>query len=34
MADIKKFFPLEGIYHFRFKYKLDGKAIWLDIKEN
>ncbi|KRX01463.1 hypothetical protein PPERSA_01366 [Pseudocohnilembus persalinus] len=31
--DLRKNFPLEGEYIFRFKFKNDGKVLWLDIPE-
>jgi len=30
--DIVKNFPLEGQYHFRFKYKHNSQVVWLDLK--
>ena len=31
-ADIEDNFPLEGLYHFRFKYKHNKQIVWLDLK--
>eukprot|EP00826_Nyctotherus_ovalis_P046319 TRINITY_DN521_c0_g1_i14.p2 TRINITY_DN521_c0_g1~~TRINITY_DN521_c0_g1_i14.p2 ORF type:complete len:149 (-),score=30.42 TRINITY_DN521_c0_g1_i14:201-647(-) len=31
IIDIRDTFPLEGQYHFRFKYKYDSQYVWLDL---
>ena len=31
MNDIRSCFPIEGDYHFRFKYKLNNQIVWMDI---
>ncbi|CDW78285.1 UNKNOWN [Stylonychia lemnae] len=31
LADIEKHFPLEGDFHFRFKYKYNNQSVWLDL---
>eukprot|EP00826_Nyctotherus_ovalis_P046321 TRINITY_DN521_c0_g1_i3.p1 TRINITY_DN521_c0_g1~~TRINITY_DN521_c0_g1_i3.p1 ORF type:complete len:160 (+),score=45.95 TRINITY_DN521_c0_g1_i3:98-577(+) len=31
LSDIKEQFPLEGQYHFRFKYKHGSEYVWLDL---
>ena len=31
LGDIEKLFPLEGAFHFRFKYKYNGQSVWLDL---
>ena len=31
ITDIKEQFPLEGQYHFRFKYKHGSDLVWLDL---
>ena len=31
LADIEKLFPLEGEFHFRFKYKYNTQSVWLDL---
>ncbi|KAL4471725.1 hypothetical protein ABPG74_008618 [Tetrahymena malaccensis] len=34
LADIKNYFPLNGQYIFRFKYKYNNQVVWMDIPEN
>ncbi|KAL4511961.1 hypothetical protein ABPG72_012806 [Tetrahymena utriculariae] len=34
LADIKNYFPLNGQYIFRFKYKYNNQIVWMDIPEN
>ena len=31
LQDIESLFPLEGDFHFRFKYKYTGQSVWLDL---
>ena len=31
LADIEKVFPLDGEFHFRFKYKYNTQQVWLDL---
>jgi hypothetical protein len=31
LIDIEKLFPLDGDFHFRFKYKYNGQSVWLDL---
>mmetsp|Transcript_8421 Transcript_8421/g.6282 ORF Transcript_8421/g.6282 Transcript_8421/m.6282 type:complete len:93 (+) Transcript_8421:72-350(+) len=31
LSDIESLFPLEGEFHFRFKYKFSGTSVWLDL---
>ena len=31
LFDIEKLFPLDGDFHFRFKYKYNGQSVWLDL---
>ena len=31
LTDIEKLFPLEGEFHFRFKYKYNQQSVWLDL---
>ncbi len=31
LGDIEKLFPLNGEFHFRFKYKYNGQSVWLDL---
>ena len=31
LSDIIETFPLDGIYHFRFKYSFKGEFVWLDL---
>ena len=31
LTDIEKLFPLEGEFHYRFKYKYNGQSVWLDL---
>lgn len=31
ITDIEENFPLEGHYHFRFKYKFNNQFVWMDI---
>lgn len=31
LADIESCFPLEGEFIFRFKYKVNGNSVWLDL---
>jgi hypothetical protein len=31
LSDIIESFPLEGVYHFRFKYSFKGEFVWLDL---
>ena len=34
LADIRKHFPLEGEYIFRFKIKVANSNVWMDVKED
>ncbi|EAR94336.2 DIX domain protein (macronuclear) [Tetrahymena thermophila SB210] len=34
LADIKSYFPLNGQYIFRFKYRYNNQVVWMDIPEN
>lgn len=34
MRDIKKSFPLEGKYIFRFKYKVQNQSVWMDLNSD
>ena len=31
LKDIEQLFPLEGEFHFRFKYKYNNQSVWLDL---
>ena len=31
LNDIESLFPLEGEFHFRFKYKYTSQSVWLDL---
>ena len=31
LTDVQSQFPLEGQYHFRFKYKYGSEYVWLDL---
>lgn len=33
LADIKQFFPLSGSFHFRFKRRVGGVCVWVDVGE-
>ena len=32
MNQIKELFPMEGDFHFRFKFSYEGMAVWLDVQ--
>jgi len=34
LADIRKHFPLEGEYIFRFKIKVGNSNVWMDVRED
>lgn len=34
LSDIKRLFPIEGTYHFRFKYVSNKTTIWMDLKDD
>jgi len=34
LKDIKKSFPLEGSYIFRFKYKISNQIVWMDLNSD
>ena len=31
LSDIRGLFPIEGDYHFRFRNRVAGNAVWLDV---
>ena len=31
LMDIEQLFPLDGEFHYRFKYKYNGQSVWLDL---
>ena len=31
LSDIESLFPLQGEFHYRFKYKYNGVSVWLDL---
>ena len=31
LKDIRTAFPLEGEYHFRFKFKVNSQVVWMDL---
>ena len=34
LSDIKRLFPIEGTYHFRFKYVSNKNTLWMDLKDD
>mmetsp|Transcript_20090 Transcript_20090/g.63166 ORF Transcript_20090/g.63166 Transcript_20090/m.63166 type:complete len:309 (-) Transcript_20090:1256-2182(-) len=34
LADVKQFFPLAGQFHFRFKRRVGGLCVWVDVGED
>ncbi|KAJ8611944.1 hypothetical protein CTAYLR_004378 [Chrysophaeum taylorii] len=34
LADIKTYFPLRGVFHFRFKRRVGGRCVWVDVADD